>query len=131
MSTFIVVKSKPKLCNRTTCIKEFQLTFFEFKKIHDIVRITIQRAFKNVKRFFCFCFLKFCSIFKWIIYFTWVICRLTWFRSASLSNWGKTALTKWSLTLLAFLNPIIGISQKTLLWAWSGASKRCGFSWHL
>ena len=32
----------------------------------------------------------------------------------SLSNWGKKALTKWSLRLLAFLKPIIGTSEKTL-----------------
>ena len=44
---------------------------------------------------------------------------------SSLSNWGKTALTKWSLRLLAFLKPIIGTSKNTLLWAWFGVSKRC------
>ena len=40
----------------------------------------------------------------------------------SLSSWGKTALTKWSLRLLAVLKPIIGTSEKTLLWAWSGVT---------
>ena len=52
MSTFIVVKSKSELRNGTTYITEFKLTFFAFKKIYPIVRITTQRAFKNVKSFF-------------------------------------------------------------------------------
>ena len=38
MSTFVVVKSKSKLCNRTTYIREFKLTLFAFKKIYYITR---------------------------------------------------------------------------------------------
>ena len=70
MRAFIVVKSKSKLCNCTTYIRELKLTFFAFKKIYHIVVITIQRAFKNVKSFFWLYFLKFCSIFNWLAYFT-------------------------------------------------------------
>ena len=52
MSTFIVIKSKSKLCNRTTYIREFKMTFFAFKKLYHIVQITVARAFKDVKSFF-------------------------------------------------------------------------------
>ena len=62
MSTFVVVKSKSELCNRATYIREFKLTFFAFKKIYHIVRITIQRAFKNVK----------CHMYVYIYIYTYI-----------------------------------------------------------
>ena len=119
MNTFIVVKSKSKLSNRTAYIRKFKLTFFAFKNIYHIVRITIQRIFKNVKSFFWLC------LFLTLLFSEshWTICPSQSQDLPSLSNWTKTALNKWSLRLLAFLNPIIGISEKTLLWAWSGVSK--------
>ena len=49
MSTFIVVKSKSKLCNGTIYVREFKLTFFVFKKIYHIARITIQRTLRMSK----------------------------------------------------------------------------------
>ena len=49
MSTFKIVKSKSKLCNRTTYIREFKRTFFAFKKIYHIIRITIQGPLRMPK----------------------------------------------------------------------------------
>ena len=124
MSTFIVIKSKSKLCNRTIYIRKFKLTFFAFRKIYHIVRITVHLAFKNVKSFFWLCFLNF------VVSLTELHTSHEWFAPShgldlpSLSNWGQTVLTKWSLRLLTFLKPTIATSEKILLWAWSGVSKR-------
>ena len=98
------------------------MTFFAFKNIYHIVRITIQRIFKNVKSFFWLC------LFLTLLFSESHTSHERFAPSQSqdlpsLSSWTKTALTNWSLRLLAFLNPIIGISEKTLLWAWSGVSK--------
>ena len=92
MSTLIVVKSKSKLCNRSTYIREFKLTVFAFKKIYHIVRITIQRAFKNVKVSSDSAFLNFVMSLTESHTSHQLFAPSHGLDPPSLSNWGKTAL---------------------------------------
>ena len=64
MSTFIVVKSKSKLCNRATYIREFKLTFFAYIYIYiyiykhqscsKITWLSLRRLLPAVLRGRCF-----------------------------------------------------------------------------
>ena len=120
---FMVVKSKSKLCNYTTYIREFKLTFFAFKK--DISHCSNYNLEGLCKKF-----LLTVLFLKFVVFLTDLHTSHEGFAPwhgldiHSLSNWGKAALTKWSLRLLAFLKPVVRTSEKIVPWAWSTVSKR-------
>ena len=118
--TFIIIKSKTKLCFSLSNIRSVIINFASHK-VKDFFWVTVKGSTLNVKYFpTCVC----CKSVGCIIWsHTWQVPFRHGSERPALSIFGNTALTRWPLRLLPFRNPTIGTLGKIFLFSSSGANK--------